>query len=218
MPDLSGWTQGHPSGTSRLRDFPGGYRSDKSFVREAWEEEHYFEDGSAGSAGVHKLGSGKLRADADLTASPSVGTNIGEITRGETTGRLYYTGSDVASPPALSTGTAFQFVVVGPQSLDTSDAWVMSYRTAELDAHSDWFEDASLGPFRETPFVFFSLVTQAVAGSHAHISTCSSLDSSGGTFGGWSVQINTLPQSALTPAEYYVNVLSIGRAPRSRFS
>ncbi len=214
MPDLSNWTQAHPSETSRLRDFPALYRSDKSHTRAAWGEEHFFDDGSADSAGVHKEGSGVLRAEVDSASVPSIGTATGEITRGSNTGRLYYTGSD-ATTVSLSAGTAFQFVVVGPRSIATDEAWVMSWRTASLaNSRHSWI-DGRFGPYLEEPFVFFSAVTNKAVGQGFLTSFISSMDSSGFTAGGAWHDGST---EDLLGAETELIMLSIGRMPRSEFS
>jgi hypothetical protein len=222
MPDLSNWTYGHPSATSRLRDFPGGYRSDKSHTRAAWEQEHYFEDGSAGSAGVHKEGSGRVRIFSNDGTVPSVGTSPGEITYDENVGRLFYTGSDASFAEPLSAGTAFRVLVVGPQSLDTGSAWVLSYRTTSPDGLSrvSWHNDSNMPAYTNTPFLFYSVeTTLAVGADHIETGYCLEADASGGTFfASFTSMVVGVTSSATTDGNAVMHVLSVGTMPRSLFS
>jgi fibronectin-binding autotransporter adhesin len=71
MADASVWTKGHPSGSSTLRDFDDLYRSDKSIFEDSILEEHYWKDGSAASAGEHKLGSARIYSGASSEVSAS---------------------------------------------------------------------------------------------------------------------------------------------------
>ena len=222
MPDLSNWTYDHPSATSRLRDFPSGYRSDKSHTRAVWEEEHYFEEGSADSVGVHKPGSGRIRVEDDSADVPSVGTALGELTIGSATGRLYYTGSEAPTAQPLSTGTSFRCVVVGPRSIDTTECWVMSWRTADFDSSTRFIhhDNSAFGPYLEIPFMFISAVSDLVAANLTVIASfVSSVDSSGFTLGGFQMTgagDNSL-DTALDSATL-ANILTIGRMNRSVFS
>lgn len=69
MADASTWTRAHPSGSSQLRDFDDLYRSDKSIFEASFLEEHYWKDGSAASAGRHKLGSARWFSGASSAVS-----------------------------------------------------------------------------------------------------------------------------------------------------
>ena len=221
MVDLSAWTQGHPSGTSRLQDFPSGYRSDKSHIRAAWLQDHYFDDGSADSAGVHKLGAAKFTGTHDQNAIPGPGIPTPSTIKGtvgitSNTGRLWYMGSEISEGVQLSAGTAFRFLVVGPQSIGTDEAWVMSWRTADLSANRwQWMQNIDEPFLDETPFVFTSPVTNRSAGQRFITSFISSMDSSGFTAGGASW--DGTAETALG-AETELIVLSVGRQKRSLFS
>ena len=57
MASLSGWTTENPANTSVWSQIDDQYRSDKSVERNVWEAEHYWDSGSAASAGYHKAGS-----------------------------------------------------------------------------------------------------------------------------------------------------------------
>jgi hypothetical protein len=71
MADASTWTRAHPSGASLLRDFDDLHRSDKSIFEASFLEEHYWKDGSAASAGEHKLGSARIYSGASSEVSAS---------------------------------------------------------------------------------------------------------------------------------------------------
>jgi hypothetical protein len=71
MADASTWTRAHPSGASLLRDFDDLHRSDKSIFEASFLEEHYWKDGSAASAGEHKLGSARIYSGASSAISSS---------------------------------------------------------------------------------------------------------------------------------------------------
>ena len=215
MVDLSGWTQGHPSGTSRLRDFPGGYRSDKSLIKRAFEQEHYFDDGSSGSAGVHKQGSGVLPTRTG-DGEPSLGTAAYEIMLTDDTGRLYVSGSNVSFPQPLSAGTGFGLVVVGPQSLSTTNVWTISFNTAETGSFVTW---NSLGPYVDRPYVFYEAVAPFQSINTVSMTWLESFDTSGGTFQGRASNLNDNSQTSFEdlPSDdtSYVAFLSIGQVARS---
>lgn len=59
MASNSGWTTGHPSGTSKISDVDNALRSFKSHMEAWWEQEHYATDGSTNSAGIAKHGAGR---------------------------------------------------------------------------------------------------------------------------------------------------------------
>jgi hypothetical protein len=71
MADASTWTRAHPSGASLLRDFDDLHRSDKSIFEASFLEEHYWKDGSAASAGEHRLGSARIYSGASSEVSAS---------------------------------------------------------------------------------------------------------------------------------------------------
>ena len=215
MVDLSNWTHGHPSETSRLRDFPSGYRSDKSHTLAAWEEEHYFNDGSVDSAGQHKVGSGVLPTRAD-DGEPSLGTAAYEIMLGQNTGRLYASGSALSYPQPLSAGTSFDLIVVGPQSLDTANVWTLSFKTADTSAHVSWND---LGPYLDRPYIFYSAVAPVGSINTVSMVWLESFDTSGGTFQGRASNLNDNSQTSFEdlPSDdtSYVAFLSIGQVARS---
>jgi len=218
MPDLSNWTYGHPSAVSDRRNLPSGHRSDKSHTRAAWEEGHYWDTGSAGSAGVHKEGSGVIPARAD-EGGISVGTAAYEVALGTDTGRLYATGSALSYPQPLSAGTSFDLVVVGPYSLATADTWVMSYKTGGVNTHLTWND---LGPYTERPFVFYNAIAPFQSVSSVYMAWLESFDSSGGTFQGRASNLNDNSETSLQdlPSVFtsYVGFVSIGQVARSVLS
>lgn len=85
MASNSGWDKTVPSGTSSIAQGDDDMRSTKSSMQAWWEQEHYATDGSANSAGVHKLGSGRVF----MGASPSALSNP----TGDNNGRLMHTTS-----------------------------------------------------------------------------------------------------------------------------
>jgi hypothetical protein len=217
MPDLSGWTKAHPSATSRVRDLPSGYRSDKSHTRAAWEEEHYFEDGSAGSAGVHKLGSGVLPGRGD-EGGISAGTASYELAIGTDTGRLYATGASLSYPQQLSAGTSFDLVVVGPESLATGDAWCISYGTCDTGSYVTW---NAIG-FNSTPYVLYNTVGPASSNDTVQCAMLQNVEASGGTFLGQALSLAAPSETSLEalPSSLtgYVTFVAIGQITRSKLS
>ena len=221
MASVSGWTHGHPSAISRRRDYPAQARSDKSIARRVWLQEHYHDDGSADSAGQHKLGSGRFRTADDSAGLPSIGTAVGELTLGDASGRLFYTGNDVAGAVPLSAGTAYQYVVVGPQSLGTDEAWVISWRTADCAGSKFSNHDNSVyGAFEHSPFIFMSAITDlSQSGGYLMTSYISSTDSRDFSLGGYFIE-----PSGGKSLDTHVDdktqavVLTVGIMKRSRFS
>jgi hypothetical protein len=71
MASYSGWNKDQPSGASLLRDADDMLRSDKSILQATLQQEHYFTDGSANSAGEHKLGSARIYSGASSAVSSS---------------------------------------------------------------------------------------------------------------------------------------------------
>jgi hypothetical protein len=220
MVDLSNWTKAHPSATSRVRDLPSGYRSDKSYTRAAWEQEHYFEDGSADSAGVHKVGSGVLPGRDDGLPN-STGTAAYEVSYAQDTGRLYASGSSLSHAQPLSAGTQFDIIVVGEQSLATGNVWVMSFKTADTGSYVTW----SHLSFLDTPYVYYSpVVDRGSSGNTTHHATLQNLDASGGTFlgqhfwGGSTESFEAQPFLGSSVSTAFVTFLAVGQVERSRLS
>jgi hypothetical protein len=68
------WDPTVPSGTSSIAQGDDDIRSFKSFMEAAWEDEHYFTDGSTTSAGEHKVGSARAyQAASSAMSNPRVG-------------------------------------------------------------------------------------------------------------------------------------------------
>lgn len=80
MASNSGWDKATPLGSDAVSAGDDQIRSMKSHMQAWWEEAHYGTDGSAGSAGVHKLGSarGYVFASASQLSNPT-GDNGGKI-------------------------------------------------------------------------------------------------------------------------------------------
>lgn len=89
MASNSGWSKGLPSGSSALQLGDNDIRSNNSVLQAAWEEEHYFTDGSAGSAGVHKLGSARVFVGTTSHLSNPTGDNDGRVMFTSDTTSLY---------------------------------------------------------------------------------------------------------------------------------
>ena len=70
-----GWDKTVPSGTSSIAQGDDDIRSTKSILQAAWEDEHYFTDGSSASAGEHKLGSARvfMATAASQLSNPETG-------------------------------------------------------------------------------------------------------------------------------------------------
>ena len=111
MASNSGWSKGLPSGTSNIALGDNDIRSNNSVLQAAWEDEHYFLDGSAGSAGVHKAGSARayVQASAPTAVLPS-----GQIWLDTDTDRLYI---------AEAAGTGSWTTVLGEVTLGSAQTF-----------------------------------------------------------------------------------------------
>lgn len=107
MGNIASWSSVIPSGTSQLRDFDDLYRSDKSVLESGIDTEHYFDNGSAASVGVHRLGSARVHVGAQSAVS----------TTGDS-GRLMWT-TDWEQMYVLSSVSS-----VALPSLRTANTWV----------------------------------------------------------------------------------------------
>jgi len=91
MASNSGWSKGLPSATSSVALGDDDIRSNNSVLQAAWEDEHYFTDGSANSAGVHKEGSARIFTQA---AQPTAVAPEGQLWHDTDDNALYvYAGS-----------------------------------------------------------------------------------------------------------------------------
>lgn len=79
MASNSGWTTGLPSGQSKVSDTDDEFRSLKSFQEAWWEQEHYATGGSASSAGIHRLGSGRAYVGTASQLSNPTADNHGRL-------------------------------------------------------------------------------------------------------------------------------------------
>jgi hypothetical protein len=112
-------------------------------------------------------------------------------------------------------------LVVGPQSLDTGSAWVLSYRTAPCDGtRTLWHNDANMPAYTNTPFIFYSVeTTLSVAADLIETGYCLEADASGGTFfASFTSMVVGVTSSATTDAGATMHILSVGTMPRSVFS
>lgn len=97
MASNSGWTTNLPSGQSKVSQVDDELRSLKSF-QEAWlEEEHYVTDGSANSAGVHKLGSARAFVGTTSQLSNPTGDNSGRLMHTTDDGGLWVANASTSS-------------------------------------------------------------------------------------------------------------------------
>ena len=102
MASNSGWTKGLPSGQSKVSNTDEEFRSLKSFV-EAWTEtEHYATGGSATSAGVHRLGSGRAFVGTVSQLSNPTGDNGGRLFWATDTETLYVAQASSSSWSAIA--------------------------------------------------------------------------------------------------------------------
>lgn len=106
MASNSGWTTGLPSGTSRVSEGDDAIRSFKSHMEAWWEDEHYATDGSAGSAGVHKIGSARVFVGTTSQLSNPTGDNSGRLFHTTDTGGLYVANASTSSWTLLTNGIA----------------------------------------------------------------------------------------------------------------
>lgn len=100
MASNSGWSKGLPSGTSNIALGDNDIRSNQSVVQAAFEDEHYFTDGSTASAGVHKAGSARAwyQAAAPTAVLP--------------TGQLWVDSDDGVARVASAAGTSSWITIV----------------------------------------------------------------------------------------------------------
>jgi hypothetical protein len=120
MATVSDWSSEVPANTSVVSKFDDLYRSDKSIERNVWEEEHYWDTGSAGSTGYHKEGSFR----------PFVGTESAVSLSALPGKRLMFTSDtsdlyDVSSGATPKLLSRFAPAVTFDQSLDTTEVPVM---------------------------------------------------------------------------------------------
>lgn len=111
MASNSGWSKGLPSGISNIALGDNDIRSNQSVVQAAFEDEHYFTDGSANSAGVHKEGS--ARAFVQATAPTAVAPK-GQLWLDTDTDRLYV---------AEAAGTGSWTTVLGDVTLTSAQTF-----------------------------------------------------------------------------------------------
>lgn len=109
MASNSGWDKTVPSGTSLINVGDDDIRSFKSSMEAWWEEEHYATDGSANSAGEHKLGAARAYVGDNSQLSNPV------------TGRVFLNTDDNAIWGALSTATWTR--VASSVHLDSIQTW-----------------------------------------------------------------------------------------------
>ena len=97
MATNSGWSKSVPSGASRVSSGDDEIRSFKSYMQEWWEEEHYGTDGSAASAGVHKLGTARAFVGTTSQLSNPTGDNAGRLMHTTDDGGLYVANASTSS-------------------------------------------------------------------------------------------------------------------------
>lgn len=76
MANNSDWSTGLPSGGSNIALGDNDIRSNNSALKAGWEDEHYWLDGSANSAGVHKAGSARAFSQS---AAPNASLPKGQL-------------------------------------------------------------------------------------------------------------------------------------------
>lgn len=76
MASNSGWSKGLPSATSSVALGDDDIRSNNSVLQAGLQDEHYWTDGSANSAGVHKTGSARAFSQS---AAPTATLPIGQL-------------------------------------------------------------------------------------------------------------------------------------------
>ena len=96
MASNSGWSKSVPSGSSSVAQGDDDIRSFKSFMQAAWEQEHYFTDGSTNSAGVLKAGAARVWQGATSILSNPTGDNSGRLIHA-TNNKLYIANASTSS-------------------------------------------------------------------------------------------------------------------------
>ena len=76
MAAIGSWSSILPSGSASISVGDDNIRDNNVSLELAWEDEHYFTDGSATSAGVHKAGSARAFSQS---AAPTAVAPIGQI-------------------------------------------------------------------------------------------------------------------------------------------
>jgi len=173
MASLSGWTTENPANTSVWSQIDDQYRSDKSVERNVWEAEHYWDTGSAASAGYHKEGS--FRPHHGPASSVSSVSDSGRLMWASDTSELH-DASTRSTPFVLN---RFEPAIFGPWiSSETYGLLMASRAILPADAHLT-------ADNRRGPSYFASWNTTKPLSSGNTISlTYVVVGSSGGDYGG----------------------------------
>jgi hypothetical protein len=235
MTSLSNWSSEVPSSNSLIRKGDDQFRSEKEVEYNAWEEEHYWDSGSADSGGVHK-GGGPLSYVAGNSALSAAGDRARLFYDSDRTA-LDYVGVDgvvqFGVPARYRLYRQSEVVNVADEIDDPTDrlepdkVWVMSVRTCTAadrgpGSHFSWFAGAQYGPYDGDPLVLFSTVSHFERGAAWPRSIYEvrmlSMDSSGFTVAGahW-IQGNDTAKSDFGGNET-IHVLSLGTMDASRIS
>jgi len=136
MADNTNWDKTIPSGTSSIANGDDEIRSMKSILQAAWEDEHYFTDGSSSSAGEHKLGSARVYSGG--VSSVSTAADTGRLMWTTDAEQLFHVGhGSINTLPSLGTTNTF----LSQQSFDAgilaSDVTARDYVSASTVTATD---------------------------------------------------------------------------------
>jgi hypothetical protein len=142
MASNSGWDKTLPLGTQAVSSGDDQIRAFKTHMEAWWEEEHYATDGSATSAGGHKLGSGRCYQGAaapTLTDSGRMWHDTDDDTFWVSDGAAWNQVSSAVGLAVANVWTARQNFV--PSSNNTAIAF---YRTADTKYRLEIDEDGQM--------------------------------------------------------------------------
>ena len=170
MASTTSWDESVPSGTSSIAQGDDDIRSLKSFVRSWISQEHYTTDGSATSAGEHKLGSARA-FQLPLSQISGVANRTGQISHDTTNNYLWVgSGSSISQIAGAAVGSVNTWTA---RQAFTGNVRIGSATTSNVSAvyvYSAAFSVYTLAGSGATSFGVGGVLDSALSNSPAQMS------------------------------------------------